>query len=285
MRLLVDPNDPDDVAEVGALRDRLGLRAGASELLTIPDDDAGSLESVRGALKQLFRGITSSAGMFGTKVDLALRRPSTSATGPTTLPTGCRSATAGTTSSASTGCVVGAGSVVGGGGSVGGGGATTSAAALARLLPAAGSKASAPTIAVLINAPRKSASTSKVTMPETLAPATSGSRPQVIVGMSPSLTTTQAPARSVVMLVTWRPAGTGSTNEMFAASDGPALCRVTWVGDGLTGHHRIGQQRLDRRDVGLGDDVHVGGGDALGCGERRHVAGDHRVADLPREPR
>ena len=67
VRILVDPNDSDDVAAVTALQDRLGISAASAERFTEPDYDAASLNETRDGLLQLARGLDSFGGMFGAR--------------------------------------------------------------------------------------------------------------------------------------------------------------------------------------------------------------------------
>jgi hypothetical protein len=64
-RILVDPTDPHDVAEVIALQDQFQLRAGSSRPFEMPDYDAASLDETRDALLQLARGLNEFIDMFG----------------------------------------------------------------------------------------------------------------------------------------------------------------------------------------------------------------------------
>jgi hypothetical protein len=65
VRILVDPLDPDDVAAVGALQDRLTLEASASQAFTAPDYDKASLDKTREALLSLASGLTAFDRTFG----------------------------------------------------------------------------------------------------------------------------------------------------------------------------------------------------------------------------
>ena len=53
VRILVDPNDPADVAAVAAVQDRLAIEAGSSEAFVKPDYDVDSLDATRDALLDL----------------------------------------------------------------------------------------------------------------------------------------------------------------------------------------------------------------------------------------
>ncbi|WP_395245707.1 DUF1254 domain-containing protein [Agromyces sp. MMS24-K17] len=67
VRILVDPNDPADVAAVAALQDRIELEAGASEPFAMPDYDTTSLDETRDALLALARNLTGFDRTFGAK--------------------------------------------------------------------------------------------------------------------------------------------------------------------------------------------------------------------------
>jgi hypothetical protein len=67
VRILVDPLDPDDVAAVGALQDRLTLEASASQAFTAPDYDTASLDKTREALLSLASGLTGFDRTFGSR--------------------------------------------------------------------------------------------------------------------------------------------------------------------------------------------------------------------------
>jgi hypothetical protein len=56
IRTLVDPADPEDVAAVNALQDRITLSAAAARPFTFPDYDAASLDRTRSALLELAKG-------------------------------------------------------------------------------------------------------------------------------------------------------------------------------------------------------------------------------------
>jgi hypothetical protein len=64
-RILVDPNDPVDVAEVASLQDRLGVAAGAAGPFAPPEYDAASLDATRAALLELGRGLSRFDRAFG----------------------------------------------------------------------------------------------------------------------------------------------------------------------------------------------------------------------------
>jgi hypothetical protein len=65
VRILVQPNDPADVATVNALQDQLAVRAGSAEPLTRPNYDQASFAAVRDALLVLGKGIGGATRSFG----------------------------------------------------------------------------------------------------------------------------------------------------------------------------------------------------------------------------
>jgi hypothetical protein len=67
VRTLVDPSDPDDVAEVVAIQDQIGLTAAAEEAFVSPDYDTASLDQTRKALLMLAAGLRGFDRMFGTR--------------------------------------------------------------------------------------------------------------------------------------------------------------------------------------------------------------------------
>jgi hypothetical protein len=69
-RVLVDPNDPDDLARVHAVQDGLRLDARSARPFTMPDYDVESFDATRGALATLARGLTSFARAFGSAADV-----------------------------------------------------------------------------------------------------------------------------------------------------------------------------------------------------------------------
>jgi hypothetical protein len=69
-RTLVDPHDPDDLAAVAALQDRLGLDAAAERTFTSPHYDTASLDRTRQALLDLAAGMTSFDATFGRRQDV-----------------------------------------------------------------------------------------------------------------------------------------------------------------------------------------------------------------------
>ena len=70
VRILVDPNDPADVAAVAAVQDRLAIEAGSSEVFVKPDYDVDSLDATRDALLALARGLNTFDRMFGARADV-----------------------------------------------------------------------------------------------------------------------------------------------------------------------------------------------------------------------
>lgn len=67
VRILVDPNDPDDLAEVVALQDGLALDAASSVPFEMPDLDTASFDATRQALLSLAAGLDAFDRMFGTR--------------------------------------------------------------------------------------------------------------------------------------------------------------------------------------------------------------------------
>jgi hypothetical protein len=66
-RILVDPNDPADVAVATAIQDELGLSVVSDASFTCPQYDTASLDATRRSLLELGRGLPSFAGAFGRK--------------------------------------------------------------------------------------------------------------------------------------------------------------------------------------------------------------------------
>ena len=70
-RVLVDPTDPEDVAEVHAIQDGFALTATASEPLELPDYDEESFTALRkSVLAEASKGFHGTHGMFGKKEDV-----------------------------------------------------------------------------------------------------------------------------------------------------------------------------------------------------------------------
>lgn len=67
VRILVDPDEPDDVAAVSRLQDGLALTASAQETFVMPDYYVESLDETRNALLALARGLGQFDRTFGTR--------------------------------------------------------------------------------------------------------------------------------------------------------------------------------------------------------------------------
>ena len=67
VRTLVDPADPDDVAEVARIQDQLGLTSSSAEAFEYPEYDTASFDETRDALLALARNLTAFDRMFGTR--------------------------------------------------------------------------------------------------------------------------------------------------------------------------------------------------------------------------
>lgn len=70
VRILVDPNDPDDVAAVNRLQDGLRLVGGGSGEFPLPEYDEPSQSETRDALLTLGRGVSTYDRAFGTKEEV-----------------------------------------------------------------------------------------------------------------------------------------------------------------------------------------------------------------------
>lgn len=70
IRTFVDPDDPDDVAEVNALQDAVVLNAASNGPYAHPEYDTRSLDGTRDALLKLAAGIPDSDRMFGKRQDV-----------------------------------------------------------------------------------------------------------------------------------------------------------------------------------------------------------------------
>ncbi|WP_382304422.1 DUF1214 domain-containing protein [Herbiconiux sp. UC225_62] len=66
VRILVDPTDPDDVAEVNRLQDDLEIAGGGTGPFPLPDYDGPSQKETREAILTLARGVTKYDHSFGT---------------------------------------------------------------------------------------------------------------------------------------------------------------------------------------------------------------------------
>jgi hypothetical protein len=69
-RVLVDPEDPDDVAEVCRVQDGFALEAGSAQPFVMPDYDVASLDATRDALLQLAAGFGGFDRAFGRREDV-----------------------------------------------------------------------------------------------------------------------------------------------------------------------------------------------------------------------
>ena len=69
-RILVDPNDPDDLAAVNRLQDQIRLEAASARPYVSPDYDTTSLDTTREALLTLARGVPRFDRTFGKKDDV-----------------------------------------------------------------------------------------------------------------------------------------------------------------------------------------------------------------------
>jgi len=67
VRTLVDPLDPDDVAAVGALQDRMTLETSSAGVFTSPEYDRESLDKTRQALLSLASGLSDFGRTLGTR--------------------------------------------------------------------------------------------------------------------------------------------------------------------------------------------------------------------------
>jgi len=70
VRTLVDPQDPEDLAAVAAIQDRLVLEAVSERTFVAPEYDADSLDRTRKALLGLAADMTSFGASFGRKDDV-----------------------------------------------------------------------------------------------------------------------------------------------------------------------------------------------------------------------
>lgn len=67
VRILVDPADPADVAEVGALQNQIAMAAGSADDFCSPEHDVTSLDATRRALLALAAGLRGFDRMFGAR--------------------------------------------------------------------------------------------------------------------------------------------------------------------------------------------------------------------------
>lgn len=70
VRILVDPNDPTDVAEVAAIQDGVAVEATSSVPFRAPQHDTASFDETRDALLQLARNLTGFDHMFGSRAEV-----------------------------------------------------------------------------------------------------------------------------------------------------------------------------------------------------------------------
>ena len=69
-RVLVDPNDPNDLSIVAAIQDGFGLTAKSAQPFVMPDYEQDSFDTTRQAVLTLAAGVKSADSMFGTKADV-----------------------------------------------------------------------------------------------------------------------------------------------------------------------------------------------------------------------
>jgi hypothetical protein len=69
-RVLVDPGDAKDVAEVNALQDQFGLTAGSAQTFVMPEYDQESFDRVRSALLELAKSGIVTTDTFGKKEEV-----------------------------------------------------------------------------------------------------------------------------------------------------------------------------------------------------------------------
>jgi hypothetical protein len=65
--ILVDPDEPTDVATVNTLQDQLRVTAGSARQFAMPDCDQAGLDATRAALLQLGKGLHGFERSFGAK--------------------------------------------------------------------------------------------------------------------------------------------------------------------------------------------------------------------------
>jgi hypothetical protein len=70
IRVLVDPNSPDDLAAVHALQDRVTVTAGSARPFAMPDYDEASFAATRNALLELAKGMHGFDHGFGRREDV-----------------------------------------------------------------------------------------------------------------------------------------------------------------------------------------------------------------------
>jgi hypothetical protein len=69
-RILVDANDPDDIAEVNRLQDQVLLDLNSANAYTHPEYDEESFKATKDALLALGEGVPDTRGTFGTQSDV-----------------------------------------------------------------------------------------------------------------------------------------------------------------------------------------------------------------------
>jgi len=67
MRVLADPDDPDDVTVANRIQDQLAIVATSAEPFVMPDYDPASFDAVRASLLARGKEVTDVTGAFGTK--------------------------------------------------------------------------------------------------------------------------------------------------------------------------------------------------------------------------
>lgn len=70
VRIFVDPDDPDDVAAVNDLQDRLAIDASSARPYTHPDYDGESLDATRATLLKLSQGLPDASRTFGSRSEV-----------------------------------------------------------------------------------------------------------------------------------------------------------------------------------------------------------------------
>jgi hypothetical protein len=69
-RTLVDPNDPEDVAEVNRIQDQLAIDAASSTPFIVHEYDEASYQATRNAILELARGLSDFTKAFGRKAEV-----------------------------------------------------------------------------------------------------------------------------------------------------------------------------------------------------------------------
>lgn len=70
VRILADPDDENDLTEVAALQDQLGVSSDSAEPFVMPDYDTASFDETRSALLTLAARLSSYDRMFGSRDDV-----------------------------------------------------------------------------------------------------------------------------------------------------------------------------------------------------------------------